>query len=59
MRLCYSRGEARKWVEAGAVAVGEDKASDIYARVDAAQIGADGLLLRKGKKSYCRLMLGQ
>ncbi len=57
--LCQSRGEARKMVQAGAVMVGEEKATDIDARVDAAQIGADGLLLRKGKKSYCRLVLGQ
>ena len=55
--LCASRSEARKMVQAGAVMVGEDKATDIETRVEAVQIGPDGLLLRKGKKNYCRLIL--
>jgi tyrosyl-tRNA synthetase len=55
--LCASRGEARKMVQSGAVMVGEEKATDIDQRVEAAQIGEGGLLLRKGKKSYCRLVL--
>ena len=55
--LCASRGEARKMVQSGAVAVGEEKATDIEQRIQAEQIGSDGLLLRKGKKSYCRLVL--
>ena len=56
--LCASRGEARKMVASGAVMVGEEKATDIEQRIEAAQIGSDGLLLRKGKKSYCRLLMG-
>lgn len=55
--LCASRGEARKMVQAGAVLVGEDKATDLEARIQADQIGPEGLLLRKGKKNYCRLIL--
>ena len=55
--LCKSRGEARKMMESGAVAVNEEKVTDVDARISADQIGADGLLLRKGKKGYCRLIL--
>ena len=55
--LCASRGEARKMVQAGAVLVGETKATDIEMRIEPEMIGADGLLLRKGKKNYCRLIL--
>ena len=55
--LCASRGEARKMVQAGAVMVGEEKCADIEARIEESQIGSDGLLLRKGKKNYCRLIL--
>ena len=55
--LCKSRGEARKMVESGAVAVNEEKVSDIDFTITAEMIGADGLMLRKGKKGYCRLML--
>ncbi len=55
--LCKSRGEARKMVESGAVAVNEEKVTDIDFTVTADMVGADGLMLRKGKKGYCRLML--
>ncbi len=55
--LCASRGEARKMVQAGAVCVAEEKVADIEARIEKAQIGPDGLLLRKGKKNYCRLII--
>ncbi|MEA4999687.1 MAG: tyrosine--tRNA ligase [Candidatus Limiplasma sp.] len=55
--LCSSRGEARKMVQSGAVLVGEEKATDIEQVITAGQIGENGLLLRKGKKSYCRLVL--
>jgi hypothetical protein len=44
-------------VQAGAVLAGETKIDDIERRVEAAQIGPDGLLLRKGKKNYCLLVL--
>ena len=55
--LCASRGEARKMVQSGAVTVGEEKATDIEQRIEETQIGSEGLLLRKGKKNYCRLVL--
>ncbi len=55
--LCKSRGDARKMVESGAVAANDEKVTDINMAITAEMIGADGLLLRKGKKGYCRLML--
>ena len=55
--LCASRGEARKMVQSGAVLVGEEKITDIEYRVEAVHIGSEGLLLRKGKKNFCRLLL--
>ena len=55
--LCKSRGEARKMVESGAVAVNEEKVTDIDFTVTADMVGADGLMLRKGKKGYCRLLV--
>jgi len=55
--LCKSRGEARKMVESGAVAVNEEKVTDINFTITAEMIGTDGLLLRKGKKGYCRLLV--
>ena len=35
----------------------DEKVADMAAVVTAEMIGQDGLLLRKGKKGYCRLML--
>ena len=55
--LCKSRGEARKMVESGAVAVNEEKVTDIDFTVTADMVGEDGLMLRKGKKGYCRLLV--
>ena len=55
--LCKSRGDARKMVESGAVAANEEKVTDINMAITAEMIGTEGLLLRKGKKGYCRLML--
>lgn len=55
--LCTSRGDARKMVQQGAVLVADQKVTDVDYRIDASQIGPDGLMLRKGKKNYCRLIL--
>jgi len=55
--LTSSRGEARKMVQQGAVYVGESKVEDVDARLTEADFPADGLLLRKGKKSFCKLVL--
>ena len=55
--LCTSRGDARKMVQQGAVLVADQKVTDVEYRIDATQIGPDGLMLRKGKKNYCRLIL--
>lgn len=55
--LCTSRSEARKMVAQGAVQVGDERVSDIDYTVQAEQIGPDGLLLRRGKKNYCRIVL--
>ncbi|MFH1879599.1 MAG: tyrosine--tRNA ligase [Bacillota bacterium] len=55
--LCKSRGEARKLVEAGAVTVNDEKITDIDAVIAPEQFGTGGLMLKKGKKSYCLLTL--
>ncbi|NLZ88560.1 MAG: tyrosine--tRNA ligase, partial [Clostridiales bacterium] len=55
--LCTSRSEARKMVMQGAILVADTKATDVDHRLDEDDIGTDGLLLRKGKKNYCRIAL--
>ncbi|MBR3494315.1 MAG: tyrosine--tRNA ligase [Clostridia bacterium] len=54
--LCKSRSLARQDVQAGAVALGDEKVTDLNAVVTWEQIGPDGVLLRKGKKNYIRLV---
>ena len=49
--------KARKLVQQGGATVGETKITDINYVITEDMIGTDGLLLRKGKKSYCRLLL--
>lgn len=55
--LCQSKGDARKQVQQGAVLMNDSKVTDINQTVTADMIPTDGLLLRKGKKSYCRVVL--
>ncbi|NLD52932.1 MAG: tyrosine--tRNA ligase [Clostridiales bacterium] len=55
--LCSSRSEARKMIQQSAVMVGESKATDVDSLVTADMLGSDGLLLRRGKKNYCRIVL--
>ncbi|MDR1570228.1 MAG: tyrosine--tRNA ligase [Oscillospiraceae bacterium] len=57
--LAASRGEARKLIQSGAVWIDQTKVEDIDARIDPDTIPADGLMLRKGKKYYCRLIIKQ
>ncbi len=55
--LCKSRSDARAQVTAGAVLLGDEKVTDVNLTVTEDMFGDDGLMLRKGKKNYCRLLL--
>ena len=55
--LCKSKSDARTQVQQGSVVVGESKAEDVNAVITADMITTDGLLIRKGKKSFCRIIL--
>ena len=55
--LCKSQSDARKQIEQNAVAVDEQKISDVAATLSPEEIGAEGVLLRKGKKGFVRVVL--
>ena len=55
--LCKSQSDARKQIEQNAVSVGNDKITDVSAVLTLEQIGKDGILLKKGKKGFCRVVL--
>ncbi len=57
--MAKSRGAARKLIEQGGVSIADEKVTDVDARIDADAIPADGLMLRTGKKTYHRLLLGE
>lgn len=56
--LVPSRSEARRAVEQGGVSVDGDKISDTRAAFDAAALSGDGIVLRRGKKKFCKVQLG-
>ena len=55
--LTKSKGEARKVIEGGGVSVDDVKVEDANAVLTAEQIKA-GVILKKGKKSFKRIVLG-
>lgn len=57
--LTKSKGEARKTMQAGGISIGEEKITDVERRVDTSELAGDGLLIKKGKKSFHRIQLKQ
>jgi tyrosyl-tRNA synthetase len=55
--LCKSQSDARKQIEQNAVSLGNDKITDPAATIDTNAIGAEGMLLKKGKKGFCRISM--
>ena len=55
--LCKSQSDARNQMKAGAVSLADEKITDFAAVVTADMFGEDGLMLKKGKKGFRRLIL--
>ena len=55
--LCKSQSDARKQIEQNAVSLGDEKVHDPAAVISAELIGKNGILLKKGKKGFCRIVL--
>ena len=53
-KLCGSKGEARRLIQGGGVFVGDEKVADFDKKVTAEELAGDGVILRKGKKTYHR-----
>lgn len=52
-----SNSEARRAVQQGGVAIDGEKITDVHATISAAQLSGDGLVLKKGKKNFRRMIL--
>ena len=55
--LCKSQSDARKQIEQNAVSLADEKVTDVMATVSAEQLSGDGVILKKGKKGFVRLVL--
>ncbi|MBQ8506474.1 MAG: tyrosine--tRNA ligase [Clostridia bacterium] len=54
--LCKSNGEARKTIQAGGLYIGDEKVTDVDFKITPEMLEGEGLLIRKGKKSYHRFV---
>ena len=55
--LCGSRSEARRAVEQGGVSVDDVKVTDVKTLYSPEQLSGDGIVVRRGKKSYKRIKM--
>lgn len=55
--LCKSQSDARKQIEQNAVSVNDHKIQDVAAVLNPEDFDPDGILLKKGKKGFCRIVL--
>ncbi len=56
--LCKSLGEGRRLIAGGGVYVNDQKVAEPDQEVTPDDFGTEGLMLRKGKKAYHRILLG-
>ena len=55
--LAASNGEARRNVEQGGVSVDGEKITDVKAQIAKDSIGEDGIVLKRGKKKFMRIVV--
>jgi len=56
-KLCPSRGEARRLVQQGGVAVNDVKVDSIDAAYTREQLSGDGVIVKKGKKVFHKVIV--
>ena len=55
--LAPSRSDARRAVEQGGVSVADEKITDIKTMYNAASFGTDGLVIKRGKKKFVKVLV--
>ncbi len=55
--LCKSQSDARKQIEQNAVSINDQKVTNPIAVVTTEELSGRGILLKKGKKGFCRVTL--
>lgn len=54
-KLAVSKSDARRLIEGGGVFAGERKVESVNESIDPEEVSGEGVILRKGKKGYCRI----
>ena len=57
--MTYTEKEARRLVEQGGVEVNGEKVAAVSVSYAADQLSGEGLMVKKGKKVFHRVLLGQ
>ncbi len=55
--MCKSNGEARKTVQQGGLSLNDEKVTDVDFAFTAEMLSGDGVVVRKGKKTYRKFVL--
>jgi tyrosyl-tRNA synthetase len=55
-KLASSKSDARRLIEGGGVFVDDEKVTSVSAVLGAEKVEGEGVIIRKGKKSYCRIV---
>ncbi|MBE6685619.1 MAG: tyrosine--tRNA ligase [Ruminococcaceae bacterium] len=56
-KLCPSKGEARRLIQQGGISVGDEKVTDFAREYSSADFEGEGLIVKKGKKTFHRFTL--
>ena len=56
-KLCPSKGEARRLIQQGGITIGDEKVTDFAREFTASDFEGDGLIVKKGKKTFHRFTL--
>lgn len=57
-KLASSKSDARRLIEGGGVYIDDNKVESFSEVIDADLLTGDGVVIRKGKKGFCRVMRG-
>jgi len=58
-KLCSSKGEARRMIEGGGVSFKNEKVANFMMTITADDITSEGALLKKGKKSFIKVVISE
>ena len=56
--IAKSKGEAKRLIEGGGVAIGEEKVTDAFAKIPETEKMKGEFVLHKGKKVHVKIILG-